>query len=60
MASRFADDSSIFSVAPPNVSSPKVETPNVNPPDARVSSGAGMVDRMLDSVGLRRTEEGTA
>jgi len=57
---KFADDSTPPQVSSPNVSPPVVNAPQVNPPDTQTPSGDGILGRMLESVGLRVVEDGSA
>ena len=60
MTDKFHDDSSMMSVNPPQASSPMVNAQDVNSPNTQTPSGDGIVGRMLESVGLRVDEGGSA
>lgn len=60
MAKEFPDDSGLMNVSSPTMSSPTVNAPNVSSPNASAPSGSGMVDRMLENIGLRVMEDGSA
>ena len=62
---KYTDDSGLMNLSPPsasspNVSSPQVNSPNMNSPNTSAPSGNGMVDRLLENVGLKTSEGGTA